>query len=69
MPYSQFSLSTIVKTFNLTIVEKTALFENIKPLSCPPLLTEILNYNVPLALASNTEKSRSEMIIAPILIE
>ena len=69
MSYSQFSLSTIVKTFNLTIIEKTALFEDIKPLFCPPLLAEILNYNVPLALASNTEKSRSEMIIAPILIE
>ncbi|MCK5876050.1 MAG: hypothetical protein KAG43_00325 [Candidatus Marithrix sp.] len=69
MSYSQFSLSTIISSFNLTIVEKTALFKDVVHLSCPPLLAEILNYNVPLALASNTEKSRSEMIIAPILIE
>jgi len=32
-------------------------------------LAETLRYNVPLALSNNTEKARSEMIIAPILIE
>jgi hypothetical protein len=32
-------------------------------------LTEILRYNLPLALASNSEKARSEMIIAPILVD
>lgn len=63
MSYSQFTLATLEKTFQLTIVEKVALFAN------TPLLTEILSYNVPLALANNTEKARSEMVIAPILIE
>ena len=33
------------------------------------MLSETLAYNVPLALAVNTEKSRSELIIAPILLE
>ncbi|MCA1995464.1 MAG: hypothetical protein LDL41_25970, partial [Coleofasciculus sp. S288] len=32
-------------------------------------LKETLAYNVPFALASNTEKSRSEMIITPVLLE
>lgn len=33
------------------------------------LLEEILRENLPIALASNTEKARSELIIAPILVE
>lgn len=69
MSYSQFNLALIEKTFHLTIVEKVALFANIPLLPSSPLLTEILNYNLPLALANNTEKARSEMIIAPVLIE
>jgi hypothetical protein len=32
-------------------------------------LTEIIRYNVPLAVANNSEKARSEMIIFPILID
>ncbi|WP_413163784.1 hypothetical protein ACL6C3_30155 [Capilliphycus salinus ALCB114379] len=32
-------------------------------------MRETLEYNIPLALASNSEKARSEMIIAPLLIE
>ncbi len=69
MSYSQFTLATIEKTFHLTIVEKVALFANTPLLLSSPLLNEILSYNVPLALANNTEKARSEMIITPILIE
>ena len=69
MSYSQFTLAILEKTFQLTIVEKVALFANTPLLSSSPLLTEILSYNVPLALANNTEKARSEMVIAPILIE
>ncbi|MEY3332991.1 MAG: hypothetical protein RLZZ176_1291 [Cyanobacteriota bacterium] len=33
------------------------------------LLDETLEYNIPLALSINSEKSRSEMIVTPILIE
>ncbi len=69
MSYSQFTLATLEKTFQLTIVEKVALFANHSALPSSPLLTEILNCNVPLALANNTEKARSEMIIAPVLID
>jgi len=69
MSYSQFSIQAIVKAFNLMMVEKTALFGDVAPLPCSAFLKETLDYNVPLALASNTEKARSEMIISPILIE
>lgn len=69
MSYSEFSLAKIKKIFNLTTSEKPDLFANIPEINCSDYLQETLHYNVPLALASNSEKARSEMIITPILIE
>jgi len=69
MAYSDFSLAKIVKTFDLTISEKVDIFADVPEFDGGEFLQEILRYNLPLALAINTEKSRSEMIIAPILIE
>ncbi|MGK7896157.1 MAG: hypothetical protein AB4372_21730 [Xenococcus sp. (in: cyanobacteria)] len=69
MAYSDFTLGSVKKKFQLNFVEKINLFQNSPELSPSPLLEEILQDNLPLALASNTEKSRSEMIIAPILID
>jgi len=66
--YSDFTLDRVRKTFSLTIYDKIDIFASVHKVECPPLLAEILRENVPLALASNTEKSRSEMIIAPVLI-
>ncbi|ACC83173.1 hypothetical protein [Nostoc punctiforme] len=68
MSYSDFTLDRVRKTFGLTISDKVDIFASVHKIECPPLLAELLRENVPLALASNTEKSRSEMIIAPILI-
>jgi hypothetical protein len=69
MSYSQFTLATVKKAFNLTTSEEVELFAPVSKIKCSEYLAEMLQYNVPLALASNTEKARSEMIIAPILIE
>jgi hypothetical protein len=69
MPYSDFSLEKVKRTFQLTTSETVDLFADVPGLECSALLTEILRYNVPLALASNSEKARSEMIISPILID
>lgn len=69
MSYSDFTLDRVKKAFNLTLSDKVDKFADAPELKCSQILTEILRDNVPLALASNTEKSRSEMIIAPILIE
>ncbi len=69
MSYSDFSLSTIKKQFNLIFIEKMGLFNSIPEQKSSALLQEILRENIPLALASNTGKSRSEIIITPILIE
>lgn len=69
MSYRDFNLSTIKKQFNLSLIEEVGLFDSIPEREPSPLLQETLTENIPLALASNTEKSHSEMIITPILIE
>jgi hypothetical protein len=69
MSYSDFTLETVKKTLNLDISSRENIFTQIAPLPASDNLQETLAYNVPFALASNTEKSRSEMIIAPILLE
>jgi hypothetical protein len=69
MSYSEFTLAKVKKCFDLTTFEESDIFANVSELECSEYLTETLRYNVPLALASNSEKARSEMIIAPILIE
>ncbi|AFZ28005.1 hypothetical protein Cylst_6032 [Cylindrospermum stagnale PCC 7417] len=68
MSYSDFTLDKVRKNFGLTLVDKVEIFASIPEVECPALLAEVLKENIILALASNTEKSRSEMIIAPILI-
>lgn len=69
MSYSDFSLSRVAKEFQLRIIEKEGLFAEIPPKKCSYLLKETLRYNVPLAIANNTEKARSELIISPVLLE
>ncbi|MBR8834069.1 MAG: hypothetical protein DSM106950_08510 [Stigonema ocellatum SAG 48.90 = DSM 106950] len=69
MPYSQFTLKKLVKDFNLTIEESFVLFPDTTPVPPSDFLVELLEKTVPLALATDTEKSRSEMIIFPVLLE
>lgn len=69
MAYSDFTLPGLIAQFNLTVVEDQELFAEIEPIAVPPFLDSMLRESAPLALAINTEKARSEMIIAPILIE
>ncbi|MBE9127455.1 MULTISPECIES: hypothetical protein [unclassified Coleofasciculus] len=69
MAYSRFSLDELQTTFDLTISEGMKLFAEVPDLAPSPLLTEILQYNIPLAIAIGTEKARSELIVAPILVE
>jgi hypothetical protein len=69
MAYSDFKLQEVVKKFSLTINEKINLFADTPEKEGSEILNTVLKTNVPLALAINTEKARSEMIIAPVLIE
>lgn len=70
MAYSDFtSLAKAKKTFDLEIVEQSDLFATQLARTSSAHLTETLRYNLPLALASNSEKARSELLIMPILLE
>ena len=69
MSYSDFTLEKVQKAFDLTISEDVDLFTNVPELEPSALLTEFLQDNAQLALKINTEKARSEMIIAPILLD
>ncbi|MGK7927956.1 MAG: hypothetical protein AB4290_22410 [Spirulina sp.] len=69
MSYSDFTLRKITTEFALQIAEAIDFFGEAPVLEPSDFLKQTLQENLPLALAINTEKSRSEMIIAPILIE
>lgn len=69
MAYSDFTLKKVKTDFGLETIENLSLFSEIKPLEITDYLSQTLKRNVPLALAINTEKARSELIIINILLE
>ncbi|MBC6454425.1 MAG: hypothetical protein GDA43_15500 [Hormoscilla sp. SP5CHS1] len=69
MPYSDFTISDLKSKFNLKIERRVELFPAVEPVSPSPLLREVLEENLPLALEIDTDKARSELIVAPILVE
>jgi hypothetical protein len=69
MAYSDFTLAKLKQQFQLTISESTDLFAGTMEADLPPVLADTLARYLPLAVNVNTEKARSEMVIAPLLIE
>jgi hypothetical protein len=69
MAYSDFTLDDIKKKFQLAINERHDLFSHVSSVEPGDSLTSILRDYIPLALAINTEKARSELMIAPLLVE
>ena len=69
MAYSNFTLETVQKTFQLEKIESTDIFSHIEPVEPSEDLTRELAKKVPLAIAIRTEKARSELIVANILVE
>ena len=69
MAYSDFKLSELTRTFGLILDEGAELFASSVEVPVSGWLSETLRETLPLALAVNTEKVRSELIIAPILVE
>ena len=69
MPCSQFSLKDVKEEFGIRVIENEQLFPQVVPVEISDFLKITLARYIPLALAVNTEKSRSEWIIAPILAE
>ncbi len=70
MVYSDFTTLSKVRTaFDLTFDESSYLFTDIAAIEPSDYLKTTLNEYLPLANAINTEKARSELIIAPVLLE
>ncbi|MBE9187352.1 hypothetical protein IQ270_22525 [Microcoleus sp. LEGE 07076] len=69
MAYSDFKLKELVKQFDLTLNENQDLFADISEVESSEILKVALKENAGLAVDINTEKARSELIIAPILLE
>ena len=69
MAYSSFTLGKVSRTFQLETVWQPALFADIEPVEPSEELTAVLKRNLPFALAMGTEKAKSELIVAQLLIE
>jgi hypothetical protein len=69
MPYSQFTIEKVKKDFQLTTVEGVRFFpDSIESVTPSSRLQAILE-DLPWAIAVDTEKARSEVIINPMLLE
>ena len=69
MAYSNFTLETVRKMFQLETDEAADISSSIEPVAPSEYLRTTLSRKVPLALAIGTEKASSELIIADILVE
>ena len=69
MAYCNFTLDKVVETFELDIVDSENLFAKVEPIALGPHLNTALERKVQLAEAINTEKARSELIVAEVLVE
>jgi hypothetical protein len=69
MAYSDFDLKTARERLGLVLDESRDLFADVPEVQVRDQLREVIEQWAPAALAMNTEKARSEMIIAPILME
>lgn len=69
MSYQDFTLAQLTKDFGLVLEEKPDLFGDIPGIELDEFFLKVLKRNIPLAEAINTEKAKSEMIVAPMLLE
>ena len=69
MAYSNFTLDTAQEAFELEETDAAGIFADFESLVPSELLTAVLARNIPLATAIGTEKAKSEMIVADVLVE
>jgi hypothetical protein len=68
MAFRDFSFPEVQQTLGLKLLEAD-LFSNVAAVELPATFSERIRADAALALAINTEKARSEFIIAPVLLE
>jgi len=69
MSYSEFTLKKVKQAFGLNTIEGIRFIPEIRPLTPSVTLTSFLEESLPLAIATGSEKARSELIISPVLLE
>ena len=70
MSYRDFtSIIKVKQAFGLTTVEGPRFLPQITPIDPSATLTDFLANSLPVAVATGSEKARSEMIITPVLLE
>ena len=69
MAYSDYTLADLRTRLGLTVAAGGDLFAGVPEAELPPGLADMLARYLPLALNLNTEKARSELLIAPVLVE
>ncbi|MGL6344001.1 MAG: hypothetical protein ACRC80_33255 [Waterburya sp.] len=70
MSYKNFSFAKAKQMFQLkTVEDQNFIPANVPEVNISRILEITLNENIPLAIAIGTEKARSELIIAPILVQ
>jgi hypothetical protein len=70
MSYSQFkTLASVKEAFGLTTKEGGRFLPNLPAIEPSPTLSTFLEYGIPVAVATGSEKARSELIITPVLME
>ncbi|MGD1714170.1 hypothetical protein [Dapis sp. BLCC M172] len=68
MPYSKFTLEELKQKFNIILTGNKGKFNNLPEVVPSQFLIEALEEYLPLAVAIGSEKARSELIVAPILV-
>ncbi len=69
MAYESFTLDLLEERFGLTLGQSSDLYGDVPVCASGALLTATLKRHLPLIMGKGTEKARSELLIAPILVE
>jgi hypothetical protein len=69
MSYESFTLQMLEQRFELNLLESSDLFARLASQVPSDFLQVTLKRNLPLVMGKGTEKVRSELLIAPILVE
>jgi hypothetical protein len=69
MSYSEFTLRKVKQAFGLNTIEGKRFLPEINPIAPSITLAAFLEETLPLAIATGSEKARSELIISPVLVE
>ena len=69
MLYRDFTLRMLEKRFGITEADADDLFGEVPPLPASDLFRILLKRHLPIVRGLGSEKTRSEMLIAPLLVE